>query len=221
MTGAERAGGSSAVGRRSQAALDRFAAARRTTLDLTAALSQERLDAAPEGGGWSIGEVLDHLLRAEAVNRGELEELLRLAALGRRPYLRRELSPEGLAPAFVPPGLVPLLSLPASVLSALAPPALRELMVRTRLFPARASAAMRPRRGRPGEELRAELARSLAETRALVIGHPQLDDPRMAVHHPFLGTNDVPQILRLLAAHEERHQDQLRELLRGLDRAAG
>jgi hypothetical protein len=36
---------------------------------------------------------------------------------------------------------------------------------------------------------------------------------RMVCQHPFFGANDVAGILRLTAAHEERHQDQLRETL--------
>src|SRR5688500_15539542 len=131
--------------------LQRLAAARAATLALVAGLSQAELDAAPPGGGWSIGEVLDHLLRAEATNRGDLAALVALARSGREPTLRRSLEEFDIAPAFVPRpllSLLSLLSLPLSFATLLVPAALREGVVRSRAFPARAARVLEPRRGR-------------------------------------------------------------------------
>ena len=191
------------------AELARLERVRARTLDLVGGLSQEQLDRRPAGGGWSVGEVLDHLLRAEAANRAVIAELIGLARAGRRPYLQRPLTPAGLGPAFVPRGLLPFLSLPASLMTLFIPGSVRELLVRTRLFPARAAEDLQPQPGRPAAELRRELAAALAETRDLLAANADLDYRGMVYQHPFLGANDVPAILRLTAAHEERHQEQI------------
>lgn len=196
-----------------EAELQRLERARAGTLALTAGLAQEDLDRRPARGGWSAGEVLDHLLRAEAANRRDIATLIDLARSGRQPYLRREPTPGGIAPAFVPRSLLPLLSVPVGIVTSFVPFFLRETLIRTRLFPASAADEMRPRQGRPAEELRDELSRSVAETRSLFAANPDLDYRRMLYQHPFLGVNDVAQILLLTAAHEERHQDQIREIL--------
>src|ERR671914_111468 len=190
-----------------EAELRRLERARAGTLALIEGRSQEALDRRPATKGWSVGEILDHLLRAEAANREDIRTLIGLARSGREPYLRRGLTPTGLAPAFVPRGLLPYLSVPASIATLFVPISVRELMVRSRLFPASASAELQPVHGRPAGELRSQLAASVAETRALLAANDSLDCHRMTVQHPFLGANDVHDILRLTAAHEERHQD--------------
>ena len=195
-----------------EAELARLERVRARTLALVDGLSQEQLDRRPANGGWSAGEVLDHLLRAEASNRGVIAALIGLARAGREPYLQRPLTPAGLGPAFVPRGLLPFLSLPASLMTLFMPAAVRELLVRTRLFPARAAEELQPQRGRPAGELRRDLAAAVAETRHLLTANADLDYRRMIYHHPFLGANDVPAILRLTAAHEERHQDQIQAI---------
>jgi DinB superfamily len=193
-----------------EAELFRFASARGRTLALVAEFSQEDLDRRPSGG-WSVGEILDHLLRAEESNRNLIRTLIELARSGRQPYIRRNLTPTGLGPAFVPRSLLPYLSLPASLMTLFLPLSVRELMVRSRLFPARASEELQPRHGRPAGELRSHLAASVGETRSLLAANADLDYTRMIYQHPFLGANDVAAILRLTAAHEERHQDQIRD----------
>ena len=56
--------------------LDEFAATRAHTLAITNGLSQEQLEFVPAPNRWSIGEVLDHMLRAERVNREQVAQLL-------------------------------------------------------------------------------------------------------------------------------------------------
>ncbi len=196
-----------------EAELQRFERARAGTLALVEGLGQEDLDRRPARGGWSVGEILDHLLKAEAANREDIARMIDLARSGREPYIERELTPTGIAPAFVPRSLLPFLSLPVGLMTLFIPAGVREALVRSRLFPAVAAESMQPRPGRPAGELREALAVSVAATRALFAASPQLDYTRMIYRHPFLGVNDVPQILRLTAAHEERHQDQIREAL--------
>jgi hypothetical protein len=193
------------------AELERLETVRARTLDLVAGLSQEDLDRRPASGGWSVGEILDHLLKAEEANRRDVQTLVELARSGRQPYIRRALTPEGLGPAFIPRSLFPLLSLPVGLATLFVPFSVREALVRNRLLPASASNELQPRRGREGEELRKALAASVCDTRSLLAANAELDFHRMLYQHPFLGVNNVPQILRLTAAHEERHQDQIRD----------
>jgi len=201
------------LGEREPAVLTALAAARARTLELTRGLDQVQLDAAPPGGGWSVGEVLDHLLRAEAVNRGEIAGLVALARSGRRPYVRRSFAELDLAPAFIPKSWLPLLTVPFTLATLWVPSFAIEALVRNRLLPARAPRVLQPRKGRPAAELRAELESSLSETRALFAAHRDLDFRRLVLQHPVLGTHDAFQIVRLIAAHEERHQQQIRELV--------
>lgn len=197
-----------------EAELQRLETVRARTLSLVDGLSQEDLDRQPARGGWSVGEILDHLLKAEEANRRDIQTLIELARSGRQPYIRRDLTPEGLGPAFIPRSLFPLLSLPVGLATLFVPFSVREALVRNRLLPASASDELQPGQWRGGDELRNALAASVRDTRALLAANAGLDFRRMIYQHPFLGVNDVPQILRLTAAHEERHQDQIRETAR-------
>jgi hypothetical protein len=197
-------------------ALACLAEVRAVTLDLLADLEQERMDRRPGPGRWSPGEIADHLLRAEALNRGEIARLVELARAGREPLLRHDLTEFGFAPLFVPRFLLRLLSLPFAVGTSLIPSPLREAALASRALPTRAPEVLRPRAGRPADELRAALRSSLEETRALLAANPDLDPRRLVSIHPLLGTNDALGILRLTAAHERRHQEQLRDTLRAL-----
>lgn len=107
-------------------------------------LSQENLDRRPVRGGWSVGEILDHLLKAEAGNRDDIARLIDLARSGRVSYIRRDLTPAGIAPAFLPRSLLPFLSFPVSLFNLFIPASVREALVRTRLFPASATESMYP-----------------------------------------------------------------------------
>jgi hypothetical protein len=44
----------------------------------------------------------------------------------------------------------------------------------------------------------------------------------MIQHHPLMGVNNVLQLLRIVALHEQRHQSQIGDILRlpGFPRAA-
>jgi len=196
--------------------IERLAQTRARTLELTAGLAQGDLDRRPAAGGWSIGEILDHLLKAEAANRGEIAALIALARAGRPPFLVRGLTPADPAPAFVPRSLLPLLALPFAAAALLLPFGARELILRSRRLPARAADAMQPRPRRQGSDLRRELAESLAATRSLFAANADLDFRRMTHLHPLLGANDAWEIVRLTAAHEERHQEQMADLLRAI-----
>jgi hypothetical protein len=196
-----------------RAAIERLAVVRAGTLALIENLEQEQADRS-DAGRWSPGEILDHLLKAERVNRDEIARLIDLAEAGKDPYLRRRFADLDLAPPFVPRAILPLLDLPFSLATLLLPASLREAVIRSRWPPGRAPRALAPQRGRPIGELRAELASSLEATRRLFEVHPDLDYRRMLLQHPLLGLSDPIDILGTIRAHEQRHQQQLREATR-------
>jgi hypothetical protein len=194
-------------------AIQRLEAVRQETLALAEGLTQEQADRSEEGR-WSPGEILDHLAKAERVNRDEIARLIELAEAGKDPYLRRRFADLDLAPPFVPRALLPLLDLPFSLATLFLPASLREAVIRIPWPPASAPRALAPERGRPIAELRAELAASVAATRRLFELHPDLDYRRMLLQHPLLGVSDPIEILGTIRAHEQRHQHQLREATR-------
>ena len=189
---------------------------RRETLDLVAALSQDELERRPAPGKWSVGEVLDHLLLSDGIYRADIAELIARAHRGGPTELDRHFRDLDASILFIPKALLPLLELPLLLLNPLMPRSLRDFAVRSRWVPAQNPTATTPRPGRSGDELRRELAASLEELAGLIAANPDLDYRALVHRHPLLGTNDVPQLLRFVANHEARHQDQVRDTMRAV-----
>src|SRR5216684_1402639 len=65
----------------------------------------------------------------------------------------------------------------------------------------------------------AELDISIAFiTEALFEAYPHFNYHQMQYIHPLLGTNDVLQLLNIVRLHEERHQEQIADVIRALPR---
>jgi uncharacterized damage-inducible protein DinB len=205
-----------------QADLALFRAARQRTLELIDGLTQAQIDFPPGDGQWSVGEVLDHLLRAEALNRQEISELIDMAKSGRKPYLKRTFADMNVSMAFIPKSMLPSLEVPFRVFSMVVPRFARELMTRYRLVPAQSPDAGLPHKNRSIDELRQELRASLQKMEALFAENPTLDYHAMIHQHPLMGVNNVLQLLHTVALHEQRHQSQIGDILKlpGFPRAA-
>ncbi len=186
-----------------------FEATRAQTLAALAPLSQAQLDFAPAPGRWSIGEVADHLLLAEGLNRGEVAALAELARAGRPAHLKRSFDDINVAPFYLPTPLLSWFEMPLSLVSRALPDGVRSVVTEFPLVPTRNPDRATPRRGRDARELRAELAGSIAETRMLIEGNSDLDFTRLISEHPLTGESNVPQILQFLSLHERRHQRQM------------
>ena len=198
--------------------LEHFRMVRTRTLGLVRDLTQAEMDYAPAPEKWSVGEVLDHLLLAERFFRQEIRQLIERQKTGQTPVLRRGFAELDISIAFIPKALLPFLEIPFSLLNPFVPRAVRDFFVRSRLIPAQHPRVAAPRKGRPADQLRAELSASLGETEALFEAYPHFNYHQMQYIHPLLGTNDVLQLLNIVRLHEERHQEQIADVIRALPR---
>jgi DinB family protein len=189
--------------------LNEFRATRARTLAMVKALTQTELDFMPAPNRWSIGEVLDHMLLAEQLNREQVAKLIQLKMEGKRSELILTFSELNISIVGIPRFLLPLIEAPLILMNMFVPDTLRNYLTRTRLIPFRNPDPATPRHGRSAAELRGGLVASLEETERLFQSNPQLNYQEMIVQHPLLGRYDVPGLLRFMSAHEERHQSQI------------
>lgn len=189
--------------------LDNFRATRARTLAMVEGLSQAQLDFVPGPNRWSIGEVLDHMLLGERLNREQIARLIQLAREGKRPELILTFSDLNISIVGVPRSLLPLFETPLTLMNMFVSESLRNYLTRTRLIPFRNPDPATPHRGRSAAGLRGDLITSLQETERLFQTNADLDYDEMVVQHPLLGRYDVPGLLRFMSAHEERHQSQI------------
>ena len=189
-----------------------FAAARGRTIALAAPLTQAQLDFRARPGRWSIGENLDHLLRAENLYRSEFARLIDLARAGERPYIRRTFSEVNVAPLYIPDLFLPLLDVPFTIMNRFVPQSVRDYATEYPLLPTRNPTIATPCAGRSGPELRDELVSSLERTRTLLVTNADLPFEQMISEHPLMGVANVAQILAFMARHEKRHQSQIEKV---------
>lgn len=187
---------------------------RAATLDMVRGLAQERADWRPSPEEWSIGEVLDHLVRSGELYRKEIVALAELTRQGQKPFIRKTVADIDFAPSFLPKAMLPMVDIPFTMMTMFVPPFVRDTMIRySSVLKGQTPEIARPLPARPLAELVGDLERSLTDTVKLLDENPKLDWEGMAIHHPLLGRNNVPQMLRLTAMHERRHQDQIRKVL--------
>lgn len=196
--------------------LDEFGATRARTLAMARGLTQKELDFVPAANRWSIGEVLDHMVLAEGINRDQISQLVELKKAGRTPRLNLSFSDLNISVAYLPRSVLPILELPLTLMNMLVPDSLRNYLTRNRLVPFQNPDAAAPRRGRTASALISDLTDSLEQTRALFQRNAHLDFAEMVLTHPLLGSYDVPGLIRFMSAHEQRHQSQVADVLKTL-----
>src|SRR6266542_6617223 len=104
---------------------------RAMTVNQVRHLSQAQMDWSPARGKWSVGELLDHLLRSEDLYRREIGELAALVRQGKTPYIRLGVREVDFAPWFLPKSMLPLVDIPFTMMTMFVPPAMRDLMIRS------------------------------------------------------------------------------------------
>lgn len=193
--------------------LNEFCATRARTLAISRGLTQEQLDFVPRPNRWSAGEVLDHMLLAEGINNDQISRLIELKKAGRNPSLDLSFSDLNISIAYVPRSLLSVFEVPLTFINMLVPNCLRDYLTRHRLVPFQNPDAAAPRRGRTASALTGDLNNSLKKTEALFQSYPSLHYGEMVLRHPLLGSYDVPGLLRFMAAHEQRHQSQIKDII--------
>ena len=196
------------------AAYDEFCEGRAKTLALARGLTQEQLDFSTSPRKWSVGEVLDHLVRVDEVFRDEYDELLRRwKKRGRGVGLYRSLSDAGFSLPLVPDTLLPLFDVPTAVAGVLFPRPIRQAIFSNRAVPAQAPKRIAPRKGRAAAELRSELAGFLEYVETFFADNPDVEWERLRYYNPLCGLTNLPGVMSFVASHEGRHRKQIREVL--------
>jgi len=199
------------------AAIEEFRITRGRTLDIAAAVSDEQVRKRVRMGSWSVAEVLDHIVRSEVAFRKYLRLAVDRANAGETKTMRigfREVDTR-LRP--LPSSWMPMLAPILFALHAVTPFNVRlAVMRKPGLLWAAAPKVAEPLRERTLEELRADPGAEMRATGALFEGDLPDALPLLRAAHPLYGSNDVAQVVRLMAAHEERHQHQLRAILKKL-----
>jgi uncharacterized damage-inducible protein DinB len=199
------------------AAIEEFRITRGRTLDIAAAVSDEQARKRVRTGSWSVAEVLDHLVRSEVAFRKYHRLAIDRAWAGETKTIRigfRDIDTR-LRP--LPGSWMPMLTPVLLGLHAVTPFRVRlAVMRKPGLLWAAAPKVAEPLPARALEELRADLAAEMRETAALFEGDLPDALPLVRAVHPLYGSNNVAQVVRLMAAHEERHQHQLRAILKEL-----
>ncbi len=207
------------------AALDRLKAARFRTLGMIADCSQEVMDRAPdnprwlsgEAGRWSIGEVVDHIVKVMHSLTGHIEDLIRLHVNGQEAVITLNYKDYDVSPFFMPRQLMPvaepMFKMGNRLVSALLPFRFRETFFRSRSFPIRNPTQWLPEQGRPLDDLRSELMSSIDSLVRLFEQQPDLDFDQLVLEHSIYGRHTVPQLLEVLLIHEEWHHPDIERLL--------
>lgn len=191
------------------ARLGEFVSVRAITLAAVGPLSQAQLDFSPRAGRWSVGEIADHLLRAEEMWRGNVEQLVALARAGQPAYRRQTFAEVNVAPLYLPDAVLAWMARPLAFANQFVPDRVIGLLTEVPLLPTRSPDVGIPRAGRPAAALKADLAESIGRTRALIESNVALDFDQLVSEHPVTGRTNVAQVLTILARHERRHQGQM------------
>jgi hypothetical protein len=74
--------------------------------------------------------------------------------------------------------------------------------------------SLNPRKSQPREgltpgKLRQQLIASLDETEELLASRLPANVNDLTISHPIMGNNTIPQLVRIIIAHEQRHQEQM------------
>ena len=199
-------------------------AARQRTIELIDGFSQEDSDRSPkessrllgEAGRWSIGEILDHVLRVQSALGGEIEELCRLDELEEPTVLRRTCKDYDVAPGFVPRSAMPLLELGFELFNTVSrsvlPFSLRQRLLRTRSIPIKNPTKWLPEAGRTITGLREELQNSMGNLEELLKRGTKKPLEELILTHTVFGSYSVPEILGVLEVHETWHHKDIEGL---------
>ena len=191
------------------AEVERFRVVRENTLAILGQVSAEQALWSPRKGVWSIAQIADHLLLSEEMYREQFRRLLQMAKEGRGSTIEISLREVNVAFAAIPREVIPMLEFPIKMFNLFVPHVLRETMVRYPLVAALNPRSSEPRQGLAIDKLRKDLAAALAETESFFATPMPPNINELTINHPVLGNNSIPQMFRIVIAHEQRHQEQM------------
>lgn len=186
---------------------------RKKTLSLVETLSQQEIEASPEAGKWSVGEILDHLIKADEVYYKVIRELFHLKQSGREPYIRKNFKDINASVLGLPKSALSYFEVPFGMFNLFVPRTIRTFLMTSRWFPTEAPDIAKPVPGRSGETLRHELNAAPSELDDLFMNQPDLKFEHYKFYHPLFGENNLYQLLQILTYHESIHQKQIQETI--------
>jgi len=188
---------------------ERFREVREKTLGILAHLSIAQASWSPGKGKWSIAQIADHLLLSEEMYRDQARRLLQVVDRGQGSSIEITLNEVDFGFAAIPRDMVPLFEVPMRMFNLFVPSALRETMVRYPIVAALTPRTAQPREGLVPARLKLELAASLEETADFLAMPMPHNIDELTINHPIMGNNTIPQLFRILIAHEKRHHEQM------------
>jgi DinB superfamily len=194
-------------------ALARYRAIREGTLAIIRELTQAQADFSPGANVWSIGQNVQHLLLTEDLYRTQMREMIEMARKGGANNIDLTFQQINTTFAYIPREVMPLFSVPLNIMNIFMPRIVRETMFRLPVIPAVNPTFSSPAGSVPVEELRARASSSIEATEAIFKGDLPANLNDITLSHPILGTNNIPQIFGVIAAHEERHHTQMRSVV--------
>jgi hypothetical protein len=201
--------------------LENLQKVRRRTFSLIYSVSEKQGRFVPRPGSWSVVQVLDHVVLTEGLYKDAIRKLVDLAKAGKKPEITYTLKDIDVSLPVVPQAALAAIELPLNLLNRFIPPVVRQTVIRYPLLP-----ATTPTVAAPGPDLSMATMRDRLLESAIQLGEllqkPLPANPReMTISHPILGFNNILDILGIMAAHEERHQGQIRNILNDPNLPAG
>jgi len=194
-------------------ALAGYRSARQGTIDIIRDLTQSQADFTPASKVWSIGQNVQHLLLIEDLHRGNMRKMIEMARQGKGGNIDLTFQQINTSFAYIPREVIPVFAAPLNLMNMFIPRAIRETMFRIPLIPAIHPTFSSPAGHQPIDDLCSRAQSSIEATEAIFQGEMPPDLNQVTTSHPILGTNNIPQILGIIAAHEERHHAQMRSVL--------
>lgn len=192
--------------------VDRMHFVRERTLEILAGLSESQAAWKPREGVWSIAQIADHLLRSDELYLKQFARLIQLAKDGKNSEIDISLREIDTTLTIVPLSVMQFFETPVRMFNFFVPNALRETIIRHPVMPALNPKASEPRPNLSIEKLRTDMAESLAELEKMLRAPMPENIDRPVIVHALLGRDNLQQLLRILIAHEERHQGQMLQL---------
>jgi hypothetical protein len=191
------------------AEVERLRAIREKTLAVLEELTVAQAAWSPQIGRWSILQIADHLLLTEQMYLEQFQRLLQQAEDGRGKTIEISLNEVDVGIKAIPRQVVPLLEIPLRMFNLFVPHVVRETMVRYPIVASLNPRASRPREGLELGRVRRDLFASFEAMEEFFARPMPRDLDELTINHPIMGNNSIPQLFKIVIAHEERHQRQI------------